>query len=108
MCARTIEGQTVSFGTTGYTMNNVFVLYDRSTDSVWYPLKDDSFDAVSGPFRGRALKFIAKPAVMRLHEWAAEHPDTLVLLPMPPAIPQPERRQDPNPPASAPTSRPGG
>ena len=75
----------LEFGTSGYTMNNVFVLYDRNSDSVWYPLSEDSFDGVSGPNKGKRLDFIAKPEVMRLHEWAKMHPGTQVLLPPPPS-----------------------
>ena len=93
VCDRTIDGEVYSFGTSGYTMNNVFVLYDRNTDSVWYPLSDDTFDAVSGPDKGKTLNFIAKPEVMRLHEWAARHPETLVLIP-PPPTPEQQRMLD--------------
>jgi hypothetical protein len=50
VCTPIIDGERVEFGTTGYTMGNVFVLYDRASDSVWYPLNDNSCDAVSGPY----------------------------------------------------------
>lgn len=62
-------------------MKNVFVLYDRSTDSVWYPLTDMTFDAVAGKAKGTSIDFIAKPEVMRLREWKKLYPDTEVLLP---------------------------
>jgi hypothetical protein len=81
VCGREIDGRTAEFGTTGYTMNNVFVLYDRSTGSVWYPLTDESFDAVAGPVKGAQIEFVAKPDKMPLRDWVAAHPDTLVLLP---------------------------
>jgi len=72
-------------------MNNVFVLYDRNTDSVWYPLTENSFDAVSGPNKGKSLPFLEEPEVMRLHAWASLHPETLVMLEPPPAPVDPER-----------------
>jgi len=78
---RRIDGEEIEFGTSGYTLNNVFVLYDRKTDSVWYPLEDDAFDAVAGPLQGMEIEFLAEPEVMRLREWRKKHPDTLVLLP---------------------------
>ena len=78
VCTPIIDGERVEFGTTGYTMGNVFVLYDRTSDSVWYPLNENSFDAVSGPFKGKTLPFLEEPPVMRLHEWAAMHPDTAI------------------------------
>jgi len=62
-------------------MNNVFVLYDRNTGSVWYPLHEGAFDAVAGEDRGKQIEFTAKPPKMPLAEWAREHPDTEVLLP---------------------------
>lgn len=83
MYGREIEGEPVEFGTTGYTNNNVFVLYDRKTDSVWYPLTGGTLDAVSGPKKGEKIEFIAKPERMTLGEWKAKHPDTLVMLPPP-------------------------
>jgi hypothetical protein len=80
---RELDGEPVNFGTTGYTNNNVFVLYDRKTDSVWYPLSNHTLDAVSGPKRGEKIEFIEKPPLMTLRKWQSKHPDTLVMLPPP-------------------------
>ncbi len=79
---REIDGKAVQFGTTGYTKNHVFVLYDRTTESVWYPMTRSSMDAVSGPWRGRKIPFIAKPKPMPLREWKRLHPETTVMLPV--------------------------
>lgn len=81
MCARTIAGNVNTFGTTGYTKDRVFVLYDRATESVWYPLSDDTFDAISGSHKGASLPFVEEPDPIPLSEWVQRHPDTLVLLP---------------------------
>lgn len=78
-----MDDEPVDFGTTGYTNNHVFVLYDRKTGSVWYPLTGRTLDAVSGPKKGEKIEFIAKPERMSLGEWRTKHPDTLVLLPPP-------------------------
>lgn len=67
-------------------MDNTFVLYDRVTESLWYPLTGETFDAVTGPAKGASFEFLAKPGVMRLREWKQLYPDTLVLLP-PPRVP---------------------
>lgn len=77
---REIDGETTTFGTTGYTHNNVFVLYDRSTESLWYPLSDGAMDAISGSRKGMKLSIIAKPPVLTLGEWKAQHPETSVLV----------------------------
>ena len=48
VCSRTIDGTAAEFGTTGYTKDNTFLLYDRVTDSMWWPMSDRAFEAVSG------------------------------------------------------------
>ncbi len=68
------------FGTSGYTMDHVFVLYDRASDSVWYP-SDTALEAVGGTRKGSAIPFIDKPGPVVLDDWLAEHPDSTILLP---------------------------
>ena len=81
MCTRELDGAAVEFGTSGYTMDQVFVLYDRSTESVWYPLSPRTLDAVSGEKRGEAIAILDEPAPVVLRDWVIEHPGTRVLLP---------------------------
>jgi hypothetical protein len=81
VCTREIDGAAVEFGTSGYTKDHVFVLYDRATESVWYPMSDGTLDAVAGADHGRSIPFVAKPDPMPLGDWLAEHPDSEVLLP---------------------------
>ncbi len=77
---REIDGKTTTFGTTGYTMNNVFVLYDRDGESGWYPTGDKHLEATSGPKKGRRIEFIDKPAPMPLGDWRKKYPNTKVLV----------------------------
>ena len=77
---RDVDGEVTTFGTTGYTYKSTFLLYDRATESLWYPLGDDMITAVSGPRRGDRLPYIKESDVTTLGEWRALHPDTLVLL----------------------------
>ncbi len=72
-------------------MNNVFVLYDRGTGSVWYPLKDGGFDAVAGAAQGSHIPFLRKPDPVPLADWVKIHPKTKVLLP--PPLPERMRRR---------------
>lgn len=81
MCSRKIEDEIHTFGTTGYTMNRVFVLYDRNTDSIWYPLGDRTFDAVSGARKGTQVPFLSEQDPVSLGDWLEDHPDSLVLMP---------------------------
>ena len=68
------------FGVSGYVYKNVFLLYDRRTESLWYPLDDKQWTAISGPRKGESIPFIEKPAPIPLREWRKLHPKTRVLL----------------------------
>ncbi len=80
MYGREIDGVATTFGTTGYTYASVFVLYDRLTGSVWYPVNDGAFDAIGGPRLGEQIPFLGKPPMVSLREWRRAHPHTDVLL----------------------------
>lgn len=80
MYGRQVNGQTTTFGTTGYTYNNLFLLYDRLTKSVWYPMKDGGIDGIGGSQLNQRITFLEEPPVITLGEWRSQHPDTLVLL----------------------------
>ena len=78
---REVNGEETSFGTTGYTYKNTFLLYDRKTESVWYPLNKGEMNAITGKLKGHKLSFIEEPEIMTLKEWRTRHPKTKVLLP---------------------------
>ena len=71
----------MEFGTSGYTMDRVFVLYDRRTDSIWYPLSDETLDAVGGARKGESIAILDEPAPQPLYEWLDTYPDSTILLP---------------------------
>ena len=77
---REVDGKVTTFGTTGYTHNSIFLLYDRLSDTVWYPLDDGVFDGVGGEHLGDKIPFLEKPPIVTLGAWRKDHPDTLVLL----------------------------
>lgn len=62
-------------------MDHVFVLYDRSSNSVWYPGDDETLEAVGGERKGEAIPLIDEPAPVTLGAWLALHPESGVLLP---------------------------
>ena len=80
MHGREYEGRTDEWGVSGYVYRNTFILYDRATESLWYPLDDTQWTAVSGPRKGEVVPFIEEPPVLTLGEWRARHPETVVLL----------------------------
>jgi len=61
-------------------MDNVFVLYDRASETVWYP-SDDALEGVGGKRKGESIPFLLKPEPMTLGEWLEAHPASTVLLP---------------------------
>jgi hypothetical protein len=77
---REINGSIDDFGVSGYVHKNVFLMFDRKTESLWYPLDDKAWTALSGPRQGETIKIIEEPAPMRLGEWRKLHPNTVVLL----------------------------
>ncbi len=74
------EGQVDEFGVSGYVYNNVFLIFDRRTESLWYPLDDTKWTAIGGPRKGETIPFMAEPKVVSLGEWRKKHPNTTVLL----------------------------
>ncbi len=70
----------MEFGTAGYTMDHVFLLYDRESETVWYP-GDKGLEAVGGERKGQSIPFLDEPAPVALGEWLDAHPDSTVLLP---------------------------
>lgn len=78
--SRENNGEIDQFGVSGYVHKNVFLIFDRKTESLWWPLDDTKWTAISGPRKGETLPFIEEPPVLPLGEWLKKHPDSLVLL----------------------------
>ena len=77
---RVNSGAIDQFGVSGYVYKNLFLIYDRRTESLWYPLDDTQWTAISGPRKGETIPFIDEPGLVSLGEWRRKHPDTRVLL----------------------------
>ena len=74
------NGDVDEFGVSGYVYKDVFLIYDRKTESLWYPLDNEKWTAISGPRKGETIAFMAEPSVVPLGEWRKRHPNTMVLL----------------------------
>jgi len=74
------KGGPDEFGVSGYVYKDVFVIFDRRTESLWYPLDNEKWTAIAGPRKGETIPFIAEPPVVPLGEWRKKHPNTVVLL----------------------------
>ena len=77
---REIDGEVTTFGTTGYTYDRTFLVYDRKSESIWYPHKPGEMNAMSGKWAGRSLPLLAEPERVQLAQWRDAHPDSLVLV----------------------------
>lgn len=77
---RTNGGRTDEFGVSGYVYRNTFIIFDRATESLWYPLDDTQWTAIAGPRQGEVIPFIEEPGVMSLGNWRKLFPETVVLL----------------------------
>ena len=73
-------GEIDQFGVSGYVYKNVFLIFDRRTESLWYPLDDTKWTAIAGPRKGETIPFLVEPPVETLASWRKKHPNTLVLL----------------------------
>lgn len=76
---RSLDDKPISFGNSGYCYQKAFVLYDRGTDSLWYP-HPEGLTAISGPLVGRVLPELDRPEEVRWGTWRRRNPDTLVLV----------------------------
>jgi hypothetical protein len=76
---RRIDGQTRTFGVSGYLFNANLVFYDQETDSLWSQLLAR---AIRGPDTGTPLS-LSVSTTTTWGAWQEQHPDTEVLLPPP-------------------------
>lgn len=88
------NGSIDEFGVSGYVHKNIFLIFDRTTESLWYPFDDKAWTAISGKRQGETIPIIKEPAPMRLGEWRKLHPDTVVLLGSQKRIEKMERAQE--------------
>lgn len=80
MHGRNKDGKIDEFGVSGYVFKDTFIIFDRKTESLWYPLDDTHWTAVAGPRKGETIPFIEKPPIIKLGKWRKQHPNTVVLL----------------------------
>ncbi len=75
--ARTREGATYTFGSSGLLYRSNKLMFDRETRTLWNQLTGE---AVLGRLAGRSARLTLRPVVLATwQEWRAEHPATRVL-----------------------------
>ena len=72
-----LDGQDVTFGTSGFLYQNNKLMYDRPTDTLWHSLTGEP---VIGELAHSGKKLNRFPVtVTTWQEWLEQHPDTTVL-----------------------------
>jgi len=88
------DGLTDEFGVSGYLHEGIFIMFDRATESLWYPFDEAEWTAIAGPRMGETIPLISKPPVVPLGEWRKEHPNTVVLLGSKDRIEKKEKKEE--------------
>jgi hypothetical protein len=74
---RQLDGKTLTLVPSGWTYKSTFVLYDRETETLWYPY-DKGLMGIQGKHFKRWLPKIPSEDT-RWENWSKEHPNSAVL-----------------------------
>jgi uncharacterized protein DUF3179 len=78
--SRELDGRVLTLEASGWTYQDVFVLHDRGTGSLWYPYPEiPGLRAIAGPLEGHELPLVEGEQVT-WREWLDVHPETLILV----------------------------
>jgi hypothetical protein len=75
--SRRIDGVTLTLAPSGWTYEKTFVLYDKESDTLWYP-HEEGLKGIQGKYFGRTLPKIASEDT-RWGNWVAEYPNSKIL-----------------------------
>jgi hypothetical protein len=75
--SRRIDGRTLTLAPSGWTYKRTFVLYDRETETLWYPY-DQGLKGIQGKYFQRWLP-VVESADTRWEAWRTKHPRSKIL-----------------------------
>jgi hypothetical protein len=75
--SREIDGRTLTLVPSGWTYKNTFVLYDRETETLWYPYKKGLMGIQGTYFKRWLEKVPSKDTSWR--KWIKKFPGTKIL-----------------------------
>ena len=75
--SRQIDGQVLTLVPSGWTYESTFVLYDKETNTLWYPF-DKGLMGIQGKYFKRWLKEIPSEHI-RWMDWIEKYPDSKIL-----------------------------
>lgn len=77
MYGRELDGEPLTLAASGWTYNDVFVLTDFETRTLWYPYPErDGLLGIDGEHEGRVLK-VRDAELLAWSEWLTAHPGSL-------------------------------
>jgi hypothetical protein len=74
---RKVNGKTLTLAPSGWTYHNIFVLYDRETNSMWYPFKEGLM-SIQGKYFKKWLREYPSDDT-RWSKWKRRYPDSKIL-----------------------------
>jgi len=72
-----IDGKTITILPSGWTYDNTFVLYDKETETLWYPERKGLI-GIQGKFINRLLPTISFDDT-NWGKWYKKHPESRIL-----------------------------
>lgn len=77
MYSRQIDGQTLTLAPSGWTYGRTFVLYDRETETLWFP-DDKGLLGIQGHYFQRRLPRLDSEDTS-WSDWQEKHPQSLIM-----------------------------
>ena len=79
MYSRELDDKTLTLAPSGWTHHRTFVLYDRETETLWYPMENEEgqkgLRGVAGPLQDEFLPEL-ESEYTSWDQWKRKHPDT--------------------------------
>lgn len=75
--SRELDGEALTLTPSGWTYKNTFVLYDKASGSLWYPVKK-GLKSIQGRHFGKILPTLPSTDT-KWGRWRMKHPDALLL-----------------------------
>ena len=75
--SRELNGKTLTIAPSGWTYKNTFVLYDKETESLWYPYKKGLM-GIQGVYFKQWLPVLESEDT-QWKKWRRQHPDSKVI-----------------------------
>ena len=79
MYSRELDGDTLTLAPSGWTYRQTFVLYDKETETLWYPVAGTrGLTGISGPHKDRVLPELPSHKT-RWRVWYRDNPGSLFM-----------------------------